>query len=171
MSAAVVHQPRTILPKFNFLLAGTAVVLSIIAITDNVGSKTVTATATKPAAVATQKAGAGTARPEHAVVVHTVTAKAPAVTGRILDESVLAHEVGAKVTASQPSIGRLMNDVGPAVKAPAVTGRILDESVLANAVGAKITSQPSIGRLLNDVGPVQASTVAGTCGFKVGTTC
>jgi hypothetical protein len=147
MSAAVVHQPRTILPKFNFLLAGTAVVLSIIAITDTVGSKTVTATATKPVAVATHKAGAGTARPEHAVVVHTVAAKAPAVTGRILDESLLTHEVGAKVTASQPSIGRLMNDVGPAPQTP------------------------SIGRLLNDVGPVQASTVAGTCGVKVGTTC
>ena len=124
---------------------------------------------TKPAtvAVATHKPGAGTARPEHAVVIHTAV-KAPAVTGRILDESKLAHEVGAKVTASQPSIGRLMNDVGPAVKAPAVTGRILDESVLAHEVGAKITSQPSIGRLINDVGPVQA---AGTCGFKVGTTC
>ena len=35
MSAAVVHRPRTILPKFNFLLAGGAIVLSIIAITDN----------------------------------------------------------------------------------------------------------------------------------------
>ncbi len=129
MSAAVVHQPRTILPKFNFLLAGTAVVLSIIAITDNVGSNT--ATVTKPAAVATQKPGAGTARPEHAVVAHGVAAKAPAVSGRILDESRLAHEVGAKVTSSQPSVGRL----------------------------------------LNDVGPVQASTVAGTCGIKVSTTC
>ena len=69
MSAAVVHRPRTIVPKFNFLLAGGAVVLSIIAITDNVGSNT--ATATKPAAVtvttvATQAPGAGTARPQHA---------------------------------------------------------------------------------------------------------
>ncbi len=128
MSAAVVHRPRAILPKFNFLLAGSAIVLSIIAITDNVGSKSVTATPTKPAAVATATA---------------VAAKAPAVARRLV-ANLSPHEIGAKVTASQPSIGRLMNDVGAA------------------------TSQPSVGRLLNDVGPVQA---AGTCGFKVGTTC
>ncbi|MEP6661933.1 MAG: hypothetical protein ABJD24_18625, partial [Acidimicrobiales bacterium] len=83
MSAAVVHRPRTILPKFNFLLAGGAVVLSIIAITDNVGSNSVTATATKPAAA-------------------TVSA-APA---RGL------HEPG-EYFQQAPSVGRLLNDVGP----------------------------------------------------------
>ena len=48
MSAAVVHHPRTMLPKFNFLLAGGAVVLSIIAITDNVGSNTATGSGRPP---------------------------------------------------------------------------------------------------------------------------
>ena len=102
MSAAVVHHPRTILPKFNFLLAGGAVVLSIIAITDNVGSNT--ATVTKPAAVTAtvQKPGAGTARPEHAskVATATVAAVAPAVVPRLMDESRLASEIGTKVVAA-----------------------------------------------------------------------
>jgi hypothetical protein len=90
------------LPKFNFLLAGGAVVLSIIAITDNVGSNT--ATVTKPAAVTAtvQKPGTGTARPEHASKVATVAAVAPAVVPRLMDESRLASEIGTKVAAAAP---------------------------------------------------------------------
>jgi hypothetical protein len=106
MSAAVVHQPRTYLPKFNFLLAGSAVVLSIIAITDTFGSNT--ETATKPAAVtatATHKAGAGTARPQHASAVASavVAAHTPAAASRLVDESRAAFEIGSKVVAANKS--------------------------------------------------------------------
>jgi hypothetical protein len=90
MSAAVVHRPRTILPKFNFLLAGSAVVLSIIAITDNVGSNSVTATATKPAATVSVALARG------------------------------LHEPG-EYFQQAPSVGRLLNDVGP-VQASTVAG-------------------------------------------------
>ena len=149
MSAAVVHHPRTILPKFNFLLAGGAVVLSIIAITDNVGSNT--ATVTKPAAVTAtvHKAGAGTARPEHAskVATATVAAVAPAVVPRLMDESRLATDIGTKVVAPL---------------------RRLHEQA------EYITSTPAAGRALDYVGPagkVVASTGAGSCGLKISTTC
>jgi hypothetical protein len=131
MSAAVVHRPNTILPKFNFLLAGGAVVLSIIAITDNVGSNT--ATATKPAAVTatvTHKAGAGTARPQHAAAAPArglhegeyFQQTTPSVR-RLMDEI-----VGFKVVAPAQSPGfgrRLMDDIGPLGKSSLVYPRRL----------------------------------------------
>ena len=189
MSAAVVHRPNTILPKFNFLLAGGAVVLSIIAITDNVGSNS--ATVAKPAAVSTvtHKAGAGTARPQHAAAAparglhqgeYSVPARGlhegeyyvqtPKVQGRLVDESRLVAEVGTKVVAPAQAVGtgrRLMDEIiGFKIVAPAHTpsvGRLL------NDIGP-VEATPSVGRLLDDVGPVQAFK-AGTCGLKVSTTC
>ena len=150
MSAAVVHHPRTILPKFNFLLAGGAVVLSIIAITDNVGSNT--ATVTKPAAVTAtvQKPGAGTARPEHASKVATHAAVKPAVAPRLMDESRVATQIGTKVVAPAPL-------------------RRLHEPA------EYIQSTPAAGRALDFVGPAenvqQVSVAAGTCGLKISTNC
>ena len=130
MSAAVVHHPRTILPKFNFLLAGGAVVLSIIAITDNVGSNT--ATVTKPAAVTAtvQKPGAGTARPEHAskVKVATVAAVAPAVVAPLRR----LHEQAEYIT-STPAAGRALDYVGPAENVQQV-------SAAAGVCGLKINT-------------------------------
>ena len=152
MSAAVVHRPNTILPKFNFLLAGGAVVLSIIAITDNVGSNT--ATATKPAAATatvTHKAGAGTARTQHA-------AAAPA---RGLHQGEYAvparglHQ--GEYFPQTPNVRQLMNEtVGFKIVAPA--------------------QSPGFGRrLMDDVGPVdnvqKISAAAGVCGLKISTTC
>jgi len=167
MSAAVVHRPNTILPKFNFLLAGGAVVLSIIAITDNVGSNT--ATVTKPAAATatvTHKAGAGTARPQHAAAAPArglhqgeYFPQTPKVQGRLVDESRLVAEVGTKVVApaQTPNVRQLMNEtVGFKIVAPA--------------------QSPGFGRrLMDDIGPVdnvqKVSAAAGVCGLKISTTC
>lgn len=156
MSAAVVHRPNTILPKFNFLLAGGAVVLSIIAITDNVGSNT--ATVAKPAAVTqpatvTHKAGAGTARPQHA-------AAAPA---RGLHQGEYFPQTPARglhqgeYFPQTPNVRQLMNEtVGFKIVAPA--------------------QSPGFGRrLMDDIGPVdnvqKVSAAAGVCGLKISTTC
>ena len=138
MSAAVVHRPNTILPKFNFLLAGGAVVLSIIAITDNVGSNT--ATATKPAAATatvTHKAGAGTARPQHA-------AAAPARglhQGEYFPQTpnvrqLMNETVGFKIVAPAQSPGfgrRLMDDIGP-------VDNVQQVSAAAGVCGLKIST-------------------------------
>ena len=168
MSAAVVHRPNTILPKFNFLLAGGAVVLSIIAITDNVGSNT--ATVTKPAAVTAtvQKPAVAPARGlhqgEYAVPArglhegeyYQVT---PKVQGRLVDESRLVADVGTKVVAPAKTVNvrRLMEEtIGFKVVAPA--------------------QSPGFGRrLMDDIGPVdnvqKISAAAGVCGLKISTTC
>ena len=161
MSAAVVHRPNTILPKFNFLLAGGAVVLSIIAITDNVGSNT--ATVTKPAAATAtvQKPAAAPAEPLHRLheQAEYFPQRAPAVEARLVDESRLVTEVGTKVVApaQTPNVRRLM-----------------DETIGFKVVAAE--KGPGFGRrLMDDIGPVdnvqKVSAAAGVCGLKISTTC
>jgi hypothetical protein len=120
MSSAVVHRPRTILPKFNFLLAGGAVVLSIIAITDNVGSNT--ATATKPAAAVSAAPARGLHEPAE-YAGYSVPARGLHEPAEYFGYGVAArglHEPG-EYFQQAPSVGRLLNDVGP-VQAFTVAG-------------------------------------------------